>query len=113
MLVELKPKLQVIIPRRIAEDMDLKTGDKFEVVAEDGIIKFIPVVVYQKKEAERLEKLANEAREARRRQEEGTADTSTQEPAVSAPEPEAPTAFSAGDPDASEAFARRVGYSSL
>ena len=64
MIVELRPNLQVIIPRRIAEDMNLKAGDLFDVVEEDGVIKFIPVVVYQKSEAEELEKLANEARNA-------------------------------------------------
>ena len=66
MIVELRPRLQVIIPRQIADDMELRTGDKFEVVAEDGVIKFIPVVVYQKAEAERLERLAGEARSAQR-----------------------------------------------
>ena len=62
MIVELRPNLQVIIPRRIADDMGLKSGDLFDVVAEDGVIKFVPVVVYQKSEAEQLERLANEAR---------------------------------------------------
>ena len=65
MIVELRPNLQVIIPRRIADDMGLQAGDLFNVVAEDGVIKFVPVVVYEKSEAEQLERLANEARENR------------------------------------------------
>ena len=62
MIVELRRNLQVIIPRQIANDMDLQIGDQFDVVEEDGVIKLIPVVVYTKAEAERLERLASEAR---------------------------------------------------
>ena len=77
MIVELRRNLQIIIPRQIANDLDLQIGDLFDVVEEDGVIKLIPVVVYTKAEAARLERLASEAR------------TSGQAPAaVHEPEPE-------------------------
>ena len=62
MIVELRRNLQIIIPRQIANDLDLQIGDLFDVVEEDGVIKLIHVVVYTKTEAERLERLASEAR---------------------------------------------------
>ena len=58
MIVELRSNYQVIIPRNIANDMGLEIGDQFDVVEEDGAIKFVPVVVYKKSEAERLERMA-------------------------------------------------------
>ena len=58
MIVELRSNYQVIIPRAIANDMGLEVGDQFEVVEEDGAIKFVPVIVMTKSEAERLERMA-------------------------------------------------------
>ena len=92
MIVELRRNLQIIIPRQIANDLDLQIGDLFDVVEEDGVIKLIPVVVYTKAEAERLERLASEARTP------GQVSASAPEPAPeSAPEPE-PTPAPAEDP---------------
>lgn len=62
MLAELKAKSQVTIPSRIVSDMGLARGDMFDVIADGGIIKLVPVVVYPKEEAERLERLAAEAK---------------------------------------------------
>lgn len=62
MLAEMKAKSQVTIPSSVVKEMGLERGDMFEVYAEDGIIKFVPVVVYPKAEAEKLEALAAEAR---------------------------------------------------
>lgn len=54
MYVELRRNLQVIIPKKIAGDLDLKEGDMFDVVEEDGVIKLIPVVVLSRAEHKRL-----------------------------------------------------------
>lgn len=62
MLSELKAKSQVTIPSGIVKELGLSRGDMFEVIAEGGIIKLVPVVVYPKEKAEELERLAAEAR---------------------------------------------------
>lgn len=46
MLVELKAKSQVTIPKDIVNSLDLSQGDQFEVMEEDGKIIFVPVTVY-------------------------------------------------------------------
>ncbi|MDU2545962.1 MAG: AbrB/MazE/SpoVT family DNA-binding domain-containing protein [Finegoldia magna] len=46
MLVELKAKSQVTIPKDIVNSLDLNQGDQFEVMEEDGKIIFVPVAVY-------------------------------------------------------------------
>ncbi|WP_215491920.1 AbrB/MazE/SpoVT family DNA-binding domain-containing protein [Fenollaria sporofastidiosus] len=48
MLVELKAKSQVTIPKEIVSLMNLNQGDKFEIVEEDGRIVLIPLEVYPK-----------------------------------------------------------------
>lgn len=62
MLTEMKAKSQVTIPSSVVKAMGLERGDMFEVYAEDGAIKLVPVVVYPKAEAEELERLAAAAR---------------------------------------------------
>ncbi|MCH4083979.1 MAG: AbrB/MazE/SpoVT family DNA-binding domain-containing protein [Olsenella sp.] len=61
MLATLKDKGQVTIPKKIVNQLGLVSGDTFDVYVEDGEIRFVPVVIYPKKEVERLERLANEA----------------------------------------------------
>ena len=46
MLVELKTKSQVTIPKEIVEKLDLSKGDRFEIYEEEGKIVLVPVVVY-------------------------------------------------------------------
>ncbi|WP_297812524.1 AbrB/MazE/SpoVT family DNA-binding domain-containing protein [uncultured Finegoldia sp.] len=46
MLVELKAKSQVTIPKEIVNSLDLNQGDQFEVMEEDGKIILVPVAVY-------------------------------------------------------------------
>lgn len=46
MLVELKAKSQVTIPKDIVNSLDLNQGDQFEVMEEDGKIILVPVAVY-------------------------------------------------------------------
>ena len=48
MLVELKAKSQVIIPKEIVSLMNLNQGDKFEIIEESGRIVLIPLEVYPK-----------------------------------------------------------------
>lgn len=48
MLVELKAKSQVTIPKEIVSLMDLNQGDKFEIIEESGRIVLIPLEVYPK-----------------------------------------------------------------
>ncbi len=46
MLVELKSKSQVTMPKKIVDSLGLEIGDKFEVSVEDGKVIFEPVVIY-------------------------------------------------------------------
>ena len=64
MLVELKDKSQVTIPKAVVRELGLERGDMFDVVVNDGVIMLVPVVVYPKAKAEELEALAASARES-------------------------------------------------
>lgn len=48
MLIELRPKAQITIPKNIISSMKLNTGDKLEIFEKDGMICICPVVVYPK-----------------------------------------------------------------
>ena len=48
MLAELRTKSQITIPKDIIKSLGLSEGDKFEVFEKDGLICFMPVVVYPK-----------------------------------------------------------------
>lgn len=56
MLVELKAKSQVTIPKDIVNSLDLNQGDQFEVMEEDGKIILVPVAVYPERVIEKLKK---------------------------------------------------------
>lgn len=56
MLVELKAKSQVTIPKDIVNSLDLNQGDQFEVMEEDGKIILVPVAVYPECVIENLKK---------------------------------------------------------
>ena len=60
MLVELKAKSQVTIPKDIVNSLDLNQGDQFEVMEEDGKIIFVPVAVYLERVIENLKKSVKE-----------------------------------------------------
>lgn len=64
MLAELKDKSQVTIPKPVINELGLARGDMFDVVVNDGVVMLVPVVVYPKAKAERLEALAKVARSA-------------------------------------------------
>lgn len=54
MLVELKAKSQVTIPKEIVSLMNLSQGDKFEIIEENGRIVLIPLEVYPKNVIDKL-----------------------------------------------------------
>ena len=45
MLVELKAKSQVTIPKDIVQSMELNQGDQFEVTEDNGKIVLVPVAI--------------------------------------------------------------------
>ena len=48
MLVDLKQKSQVTIPKEIVRKLDLRVGDKLEIEARDGKLIITPVVIIPK-----------------------------------------------------------------
>lgn len=60
MLVELKAKSQVTIPKDIVNSMDLNQGDQFEVIEDKGKIILIPVAIYPEYVIKELKKQVNE-----------------------------------------------------
>ena len=54
MLAELRTKSQITLPKDIVKHLGLSEGDKFDVFEKDGVICFMPVVVYPKKYIEAL-----------------------------------------------------------
>ena len=57
MIIELRKKSHITLPKEIVKNLNLQEGDKFEVSIENGYIKLEPVAVYQK---EYILKLAEE-----------------------------------------------------
>lgn len=57
MVVELREKSQITIPKYVVTEIGASRGDKFEVIPdENGGIKLIPVAIYPKGYVELLEK---------------------------------------------------------
>lgn len=54
MLTELRTKSQVTIPKELVDKLGLAEGDRLEVYEDDGLICFMPVVVYPKKYLDEL-----------------------------------------------------------
>lgn len=57
MIIELRKKSQITLPKEIVKQLNLQEGDKLEISIENGYIKLEPVVVYPK---EYILKLAEE-----------------------------------------------------
>ena len=57
MIIELRKKSQITLPKEIVKNLNLQEGDKFEVSIENGSIKLEPVAIYPK---EYMLKLAEE-----------------------------------------------------
>ena len=49
MVVELNAKSQITLPDEICKELNLSTGDLFEVSVQEGNILLTPVIVYPKK----------------------------------------------------------------
>lgn len=45
--VTLSPKYQIVIPQAVREKLQLKVGQKFQVLAYDGRIELVPVMPIQ------------------------------------------------------------------
>ena len=64
MLVELKAKSQVTIPKVIVSSMELNQGDQFEITEDNGKIILVPVAVYPERFIKDLKAEVQEIREA-------------------------------------------------
>ena len=62
MLVELRAKSQVTIPKDIVSKLGLSEGDKLDIRETDGEITIVPVAVYPKKYLDQLEKEIGEVK---------------------------------------------------
>ena len=56
MIVELRKKSQITLPKEIVKQLCLNEGDNFEVIVENGCILLQPVAVYSKEYISKLEK---------------------------------------------------------
>lgn len=54
MVIELRKKSQITLPKEIVEKLNLEVGDKFEVSIENGSIKLEPVAIYPKEYISKL-----------------------------------------------------------
>ena len=54
MIIELRPKAALTLPKEVAKQLKLATGDKFELEVVDGVIKLTPVVIIEKKVVKEL-----------------------------------------------------------
>lgn len=64
MLVELKAKSQVTIPKDIVNSMELNQGDQFEVIEEEGKIILVPVAIYPEHIIKNLKSEVNEIKKS-------------------------------------------------
>lgn len=64
MLVELKAKSQVTIPKDIVNAMELNQGDQFEVIEEEGKIILVPVAIYPEHIIKNLKSEVNEIKKS-------------------------------------------------
>lgn len=56
MIIELRKKSQITVPKEIVDELSLQEGDHLDVSVKDGIIVIEPVAVYSKAYIEKLEK---------------------------------------------------------
>ena len=55
MIVEIRKKSQITIPKNIVDTLNLHEGDHFELTVEKGVIKMEPVAIYTKNYVRKLE----------------------------------------------------------
>lgn len=63
MLVELKAKSQVTIPKDIINSMKLSQGDQFEILEDDGKIILVPVAIYPRHVIKNIKESVEEIKE--------------------------------------------------
>ena len=56
MVVSIREKSQITIPKFAISELNIQPGDKFEVEVKDGTISLVPVAVYPKSYIEKLRK---------------------------------------------------------
>jgi len=56
MIIEVRPKGALSLPKDVVKDLKLSTGDKLELVVVDGVIQLTPVYVVPKKDVKALRK---------------------------------------------------------
>ena len=55
MIIELRKKSQITIPKEVVDELNLQEGDHLDVSVKDGVIVIEPVAVYSKAYIEKLE----------------------------------------------------------
>lgn len=55
MIIELRKKSQITIPKAIIDELDLKEGDHLDVTVKNGVIQIEPVAVYSQSYVKKLE----------------------------------------------------------
>jgi AbrB family looped-hinge helix DNA binding protein len=55
MIIDLRKKSQITIPKEIVDELNLQEGDHLDVSIKDGIIMIEPVAVYSKSYIKKLE----------------------------------------------------------
>lgn len=55
MLIELRKKSQITIPKEIVNELNLKEKDQLEISVKNGVIMIEPVAVYSKSYIQKLE----------------------------------------------------------
>jgi AbrB family looped-hinge helix DNA binding protein len=55
MIIDLRKKSQVTIPKEIVNDLNLNEGDHLDISVKDGVIFIEPVAVYSKSYIKKLE----------------------------------------------------------
>jgi AbrB family looped-hinge helix DNA binding protein len=55
MLIELRKKSQITIPKEIINELNLREKDQLEISVKDGVIMLAPVAVYSKSYIQKLE----------------------------------------------------------
>lgn len=55
MIVELRKKSQVTIPKDVVKELNLQEGDHLDITVKDGVILIEPVAIYSKSYIRKLE----------------------------------------------------------
>ncbi len=64
MIIDLRPKATIALPKDVAKALKLSTGDKFELEVVDGVIKLTPVYVVERKYVKELRQNVNKLKKA-------------------------------------------------